>query len=44
MTRRNASRGIRYVPGTKLFIALALFGGASAWAADLVPIDVKTGE
>ena len=44
MTRRNSCHGIRYAQGTKLFLALALFGGAVAWAADPVPIDVKTGE
>jgi hypothetical protein len=44
MTGRNSCNGIRYAQGTKLFLALALFGGAIAWAADPVPIDVKTGE
>ncbi len=44
MTRSNSCSGIRYVQGTKLFLALALLGGTLAWAADPVPIDVKTGE
>jgi hypothetical protein len=28
----------------KLFVSLALLGGTAAWAADPVPMDVKTGE
>jgi hypothetical protein len=44
MTRSNLRNGIRYAKGTKLFLALALLGSTIAWAADPVPMDVKTGE
>jgi hypothetical protein len=44
MTRRNCCNGIRFAHGTKLLLGLALFGGAMAWAADPVPMDVKTGQ
>jgi hypothetical protein len=33
-----------YARATKLSLACALFGNAMAWAADTVPMDVKTGE
>ncbi len=44
MTRCNSCSGIICAQGTKLFLALALLPGAIAWAADSVPLDVKTGE
>lgn len=44
MTRRDACNSIRYGQGTKVFLGLALLGSTIAWAADTVPLDVKTGE
>jgi hypothetical protein len=42
MTRCNSCNGIKYAQG--IVLALALSGGALAWAADPVSMDVKTGE
>src|SRR5579863_8764845 len=44
MTRRSSCRSMLNSQGSKLLFALAVFGGAVAWAADSVPLDVKTGE
>jgi hypothetical protein len=42
MTRCSSRNRIKYAQG--IFLALALSGGTLAWAADPVPMDVKTGE
>lgn len=44
MTRRNSCKGLRYPHGAKFLLSLGLLGGTIAWAADPVPMDVKTGE
>jgi hypothetical protein len=33
-----------YAQDMKHFLAVVIFGGAVAWAADIVPLDVKTGQ
>jgi len=46
MTRSISCNGIRFAQGMKrsLGLAFVLLGGAIAWAADTVPLEVKTGE
>jgi hypothetical protein len=44
MTRRNSCNGIGYAQGMKLFLAIAFSAGTLAWAADPVPLNVKTGQ